>query len=389
MSYYQMTIQSCSDLLMNVKAICECVGSLVVLGIINDSKEAPNWRVPSKSHYQVSNLNKASSTCWLSTHWGLCLYQTTNLVIFAPQGAPKESRGSNIVANGDALIVDPGCLYKHHGEHYHLCIVQWISSRKLLPPCPGSLSVIPKCNPDAILLVLENTMRHTGKDDRSLGYTSASGDEEICISGQWLNVISVLGHTDGYMALLHVSSCSLIVGDHCGVKEVPSWILNYIILYVGILQNNLHIFGTCPTFTDPPARKGQPVAKAHALWVSQNIITSHCILLFRNRRNRESTILKATESGAETLFDIVAYTYADVDKKLWIPAASNVKLHVDHLAQQDKLTRSCEFLLHQMSNFMWIIWPSKISYRSKFQETCERHFISCLAWAYPSIRLTA
>nr|GEW33551.1 metallo-hydrolase/oxidoreductase superfamily protein [Tanacetum cinerariifolium] len=42
----------------------------------------------------------------------------------------------------------------------------------------------------------------------------------------------------------------------------------------------------------------------------------------RNRRNREDTILKGIEAGSNTLFDIVAYTYADVDCAYWIPAAS-------------------------------------------------------------------
>lgn len=49
--------------------------------------------------------------------------------------------------------------------------------------------------------------------------------------------------------------------------------------------------------------------------------------------------MKAIEDGAKTLFDIVSYTYADVDPSVWIPAASNVRLHVDHLAQQDKLPK--------------------------------------------------
>ncbi|GKD36302.1 metallo-hydrolase/oxidoreductase superfamily protein [Tanacetum coccineum] len=57
----------------------------------------------------------------------------------------------------------------------------------------------------------------------------------------------------------------------------------------------------------------------------------------RNRRNREDTILKAIEAGLNTLFNIVAYTYADIDCAYWIPAASNVRLHVDHLAHQYKL----------------------------------------------------
>lgn len=60
-------------------------------------------------------------------------------------------------------------------------------------------------------------------------------------------------------------------------------------------------------------------------------------LIFRNRRSRETSVLKAIENGAETLYDIVASVYAEVDRRFWIPASSNVRLHVEHLAQQDKL----------------------------------------------------
>lgn len=59
----------------------------------------------------------------------------------------------------------------------------------------------------------------------------------------------------------------------------------------------------------------------------------------RNRRSRETAILKAIENGAKTLIDIVASVYCDVDRRAWIAAASNVRLHVDHLAQQNKLPK--------------------------------------------------
>ncbi|KAI8013166.1 hypothetical protein LOK49_LG05G00643 [Camellia lanceoleosa] len=106
----------------------------------------------------------------------------------------------------------------------------------------GGLSVGQNSNPDAILLAHENTMDHW-----SLGHTPVSGGEGICIGGQRLRVICAPvifiymiasfekhgfklssiaapdmctrfhGHTDGHMALLHVSTHSLIVGDHCVV----------------------------------------------------------------------------------------------------------------------------------------------------------------------------
>lgn len=49
--------------------------------------------------------------------------------------------------------------------------------------------------------------------------------------------------------------------------------------------------------------------------------------------------MKVIEDGAETLSDIIAKSYGDIDIKLWIPASSNVRLHVDHLAYQQKLPK--------------------------------------------------
>lgn len=59
----------------------------------------------------------------------------------------------------------------------------------------------------------------------------------------------------------------------------------------------------------------------------------------RNRRSREANILAAIEGGARTLFDIVSTVYSDVDRRAWFAASSNVRLHVDHLAQQHKLPK--------------------------------------------------
>lgn len=80
--------------------------------------------------------------------------------------------------------------------------------------------------------------------------------------------------------------------------------------------------------------------------------------IFRNRRHRESTILKAIENGAKTLFDIVAYTYAEVDRSLWFYASSNVRLHVDHLALQDKLPNVC--LLCSLVDSTSILYTSEL-----------------------------
>ncbi|KAF5193443.1 Glycosyltransferase bc10 [Thalictrum thalictroides] len=189
------------------------------------------------------------------------------------------------------------------------------------------LSIIQKCNPDAILIAHENTMKRIGKDDWSLGYTTVSGAEEICIGGQRLNVIFAPGHTDGHMALLHASTHSLIVGDHC-VGQGSA------LLDVNSGGNMKDYFDTTYKFLKLSPHALIPMHGRVNMW-PKNMLCGY----LKNRRNRESSILKAIESGSETLFDIVAKTYCDVNPSLWVPASWNVRLHVEYLAQQQRLPK--------------------------------------------------
>lgn len=68
-------------------------------------------------------------------------------------------------------------------------------------------------------------------------------------------------------------------------------------------------------------------------------------LVSRNRRSREESILKATENGAQTLYDIVSNVYSGVDRSYWLAASSNVRLHIDNLAVQNKLPKVKALLL--------------------------------------------
>ncbi|XP_051122344.1 uncharacterized protein LOC127245476 isoform X5 [Andrographis paniculata] len=294
-----VSIKGCEELLLEVKTHDARIGPLIVDGLLNDSMQLTSISIPSSLRYQeyppgVKLFPMSSRTA--------SPFHTTNLVVFSPAISNCSSDTDSSFASGDALIVDPGCnssMYKeleqivtalprklvvfvthHHHDHVH------------------GLSIVQKYSPDAILMAHEHTFRRIRKDDWSLGYIPVLGSEEICIGGQRLKLISAPGHTDGHMALLHVSTNSLIVGDHC----------------VG------------------------------------------------NRRSRESTILKAIEEGAKTLYDIVAYTYAGVDRSLWAHAASNVRLHVDHLASLNKLPK--EFCL------------------KKFQSSCKLQFFSRWVWGY-------
>ncbi|GAU14803.1 hypothetical protein TSUD_50150 [Trifolium subterraneum] len=325
-SYKWMSIQSCLNLLVEVIPHGDRVGPLVVDGLVNDSSASANWNVPPAINYQeyptgVILIPMGSRTAKP--------FGTTNLVVFAPENVPNASEDNKLITYGDALIVDPGCLSEFHGE---LKKVVTALPRRLVVFVThhhrdhvDGLSVIQKCNPDAILLAHENTMRRI--NDWSLSYTSVTGDEDIYIGGQKLKVIFAPGHTDGHMALLHVNTHSLIVGDHC-VGQGSA------VLDISSGGNMSEYFQTTYKFLELSPHALIPMHGRVNVWPKQML----CGYL-KNRRSREANILKAIEGGAKTLFDIVAYVYSDVDRRAWVAASSNVRLHVDHLAQQHKLPK--------------------------------------------------
>ncbi|XP_059653945.1 uncharacterized protein LOC132300745 isoform X2 [Cornus florida] len=322
-----MSIQSCLNWLLDVKPSSDRVGPLAVIGLLTDSILSPKWRIPPTLHFQeyppgVKLVPMGSRTAKP--------FFTTNLVIFAPDIVSKDCGQSSFVAHGEALIIDPGCRSEFHKE----------------------LKDIVAALPRKLVVFVTHHHRDHVDDDWSLGYTSVSGDEEICIGDQRLRVIFAPGHTDGHVALLHVNTHSLIVGDHC-VGQGSA------ILDITSGGNMTEYFQTTYKFMELSPHALIPMHGRVNLWPKHML----CGYL-KNRRGRESSILKAIENGAKTLFDIVAHTYSDVDRSFWIPAASNVRLHVDHLAQEKKL-------------------PKEFSIQ-KFQMTCGLHFLSQWLWAYLS-----
>ncbi|KAF8780763.1 hypothetical protein HU200_001180 [Digitaria exilis] len=160
-----------------------------------------------------------------------------------------------------------------------------------------------------------------------IDYTSITGGEKICIGDQELQVVFAPGHTDGHMGLLHVNTNALIVGDHCvghGSATLDS----------RSGGNMKDYFETTYKFLDLSPHVLIPMHGRINLWPKHML----CGYL-RNRRSREACILQSIENGAQTLFEIVSKTYSDVDRKLWIPASFNVRLHVDHLNSQNKLPK--------------------------------------------------
>ncbi|XVE92596.1 hypothetical protein REPUB_Repub01dG0112100 [Reevesia pubescens] len=323
-----MSVESCLNWLLEVKPCNDRVGPLVVFGLINDSLQSAAQKLPPTLCYQeyppgVVLVPMRSRTAKP--------FHTTNLVIFVPENVSDTSGDSSFVAHGDALIVDPGCRHEYHEE---LKQIVTCLPKKLIVFVTHhhrdhveGLSIIQKCNPNATLLAHENTIRRLGKGDWSLGYTSVSGEEDILVGGQRLTVIFAPGHTDGHMALLDAGTNSLIVGDHC-VGQGSA------VLDVTSGGNMTEYFQTSYKFIELSPHALISMHGRVNLW-PKNMLCGY----LKNRKSREASILKAIENGAETLFDIVANVYSGVDRSFWIPAASNVRLHVDHLAQQKKLPK--------------------------------------------------
>ncbi|KAL9229242.1 hypothetical protein vseg_004728 [Gypsophila vaccaria] len=341
-SFQWMSWPKCVELLTGMNQGCNRIGPLVVNSMLHDSGLL-KLDVPQNLRYQEYPLGVMLVPMGSRTAKP---FSTTNLLVIAPDIVANSQTSACFVANGDALIVDPGCSLRFHKELEHIVSAL---PRKLIvfvthhhPDHVDGLSVIQKLIPDAVLLAHENTMRRVRKDVWSLGYTSIVGGEEINVRGQQFRLIFAPGHTDGHMALLHINTRSLIVGDHC--VGHGSAVLD---IYSG--GNMADYFQTTYNFLDLSPHALIPMHGRVNMWPKHML----CQYL-KNRRDREASVLMAIENGGTTLFDLVSAVYKNVDRRLWISAASNVRLHVEHLAQQHKLPEGFSF--------------------PKFLETCRVHF---------------
>ncbi|KAG9450584.1 hypothetical protein H6P81_010549 [Aristolochia fimbriata] len=346
-----MSNQCGRGLLLNVKPGNDRIGPLVVTGLLTGKVGSRKWTMPCTlldqeypPHVTVIPMRSRTKEP----------FRTTNLIVIVADDFTASSENSSFSISGDALIMDPGCHTEFHSE-----LMEIVASlpRKLLVFVThhhydhvDGLSAIQKINPEATLIAHENTMKRIRKDDWSLDHVRVSGGEEINIGDQRLSVIFAPGHTDGHMGLLHVSTNSLIVGDHC-VGQGSA------LLDIRSGGNMKDYFQTTYKFMEMSPHVLIPMHGRVNLWPKRML----CGYL-KHRRDREYSTLKAIESGAETLFDIIAISYADVDVRLWIPASSNVRLHVDYLAHQDKL-------------------PKDFSMQ-KFQRSCLLNFLSRWTWKY-------
>ncbi|KAJ3694432.1 hypothetical protein LUZ60_009912 [Juncus effusus] len=288
---------------------------------------------------------------------------TTNLVIFLPKKeisfSDFEQNNSDLIL-GDALIMDPGCSSQVHAKLGE--IISLLPKRLIVfvthhhKDHTDGLSVVRKTNPDAILLAHEKTMSRIKKGTWSGAYIEVTGGEKISLWGEKLQVISAPGHTDGHLALHHIDTNSLIVGDHCVGKGSA-------FLDTRSGANMTDYFDTTYKFLDLSPHVLIPMHGKINIW-PKNMLCGY----LKHRREREAMILNSIINGAKTLFDIIKDVYSNVDIKLWIPASSNVRLHVDHLNDQNKLPKGFSV--------------------EKFKSSCGFDFISRWIFAYLKSKIT-
>ncbi|CAO2174493.1 unnamed protein product [Urochloa humidicola] len=319
-----MTKELALGLLSEAKPGSDRIGPNAYIGLLNSELSPKSTVLPSQEYPPGITLVPMKSKT-------LQPFRTTNLVVVRATNGASGSACSDFFACGDALLLDPGCSSQVHAE-----LADLVDSlpKKLLVLVTHhhhdhieGLSVVQRCNPDAVLLTHPNTMNRIGKGNWQIEYTSVTGGEKICIGDQELQVVFAPGHTDGHMGLLHVNTNTLIVGDHCvghGSATLDS----------RSGGNMKDYFETTYKFLDLAPHVLIPMHGRINLWPKHML----CGYL-RNRRSREASILQSIENGGRTLFEIVSKTYSDVDRKLWIPASFNVRLHVDHLNSQHKLPK--------------------------------------------------
>ncbi|KAL6010842.1 hypothetical protein ACLOJK_001284 [Asimina triloba] len=159
-----MPIQHGLELLLEVTLGKDRVGPLMSTELLVDLADLRKWKVPQALKFQEYPPGVTLVPLRSRTQRP---FLTTNLVVIAADNDSEGCEVSSFAAYGDALIIDPGC---HSGCHAELKDIVTALPRKLVVFVThhhidhiDGLSVVEKCNPDAILLAHKNTMHRIGK----------------------------------------------------------------------------------------------------------------------------------------------------------------------------------------------------------------------------------
>ncbi|CAN1244423.1 hypothetical protein LINPERPRIM_LOCUS6072 [Linum perenne] len=108
-----MSVETCLTLLHDVKPGNDRVGSLAVVGLVDESMRLSGQKIQTNLRYQEYPPGVILVPMTSRTAKPFC---TTNLIIFAPENISNEFNEDSSAISGDVLIVDPGCQTHVHEE---------------------------------------------------------------------------------------------------------------------------------------------------------------------------------------------------------------------------------------------------------------------------------
>lgn len=236
---------------------------------------------------------------------------------------------TNMVIIDDALLVDPGA--NNEGEA-HL--------REILASLPETprvfithhhhdhwvgIKLVEELYPEAIV------MGHAKTIDRlETGLqTMVLRDSDFIDGTRKLRVIATPGHADSHMILFDEENRIMVAGDH--VVGFGSAVLDP---DTGSMSE---YFTSTHTMIDLNPKLIIP-AHGPPNFAGKQLLQKY----LAHRTERENDILSSIQNGAITMNDIVRDVYQDVPEKMWEFAKRNIKLHVDKLVVENRITSQIE-----------------------------------------------
>jgi len=238
-------------------------------------------------------------------------FETTNLtVISGDENMLIVDPGANIEGADHlrqfllSLPQEPNVFVTHHHQDH------W-----------AGLDVVYDLYPEAVVYGSAKTL---DKIDTKLTISQVEDGDSLNLGDLNLKVIATPGHTEGHLSLYSEERKLLIAGDH--VVGFGSAVLDpddgSMIDYFATTRQLIELDPVLiyPSH-GPPNFNGQKLLQYY----------------LNHRIEREDAILDAIKNGAENLDQIVAKVYTDVPNQMWEYAKRNIQLHLDKLADEDRL----------------------------------------------------
>jgi len=255
--------------------------------------------------------------------------------VLAPNPSPMTLDGTNTYVlgapgTGEAVIVDPGPDLGAHRDRVSVVLAERDAVARAIVLTHHHVdhaeAAVAWAAHHACPVLAASPSLHTGDHPLRDG-------EHIPLAGVELRVVATPGHTRDHLAL-RLGDGSVLTGDHVlgrgtSVVAHPDGDLE---AYLDSLHRLLELGpavmhpGHGPSLTEDPTAV-LDYYRAH-------------------RRFREEQLLAALAHGPATVEELVAWLYADVDRRVWPAAASSLRAAVDVLTRAQRVHEDRSGRLH-------------------------------------------